>query len=108
MTTPKLNAPRITAILDNGEDDPKPLEVQTTNADMVLWDRTRVKHRWPNMQDAPFLGMTFVAWAAARRTGLIAPDLTYEAWEAKVLDLSVEDDETTEVEAFPPVPGAAS
>lgn len=89
----RLSTPRL-RIVREGIDD---LEVQTTNADLVRWDRTRTKHKWPTVQDAPFLWLTFVAWAAARRTGAIPPDLTYESWENDVLEvetLTEEDDES--------------
>lgn len=74
------------------ESDPeKTVEIQTTNRELVLWDRTRVKHKWPKFDDAPFLWMTFLSWAGARRQGLIPPDFTYEAWEADVLEVDVLD-----------------
>lgn len=104
---PKIHAPMCRVLVDNPDGEDKRLEVQTTNADMVLWDRTRVKHRWPKLEDAPFLWMTFVSWAGARRSGLIPPEMTYETWEAKVLDIDVDSDtEESEVEAFPPGVGA--
>lgn len=107
MTTPpKLHAPMCHVLLDDGlggDPDGKTLDLQTNNVDMVLWDRTRAKHKWPGLQEAPFLWMTFISWSAARRTGLIPPDYTYETWEAKVLDIDVdEDEEANEVEAHPP------
>ena len=90
----QLSSPRV-RIVREGADDP--MEIQTTNADLVLWDRTRAKHKWPNFQDAPFLWLTFLSWAAARRTGAIPTDYTYEKWEAETLDVTAltdEDDET--------------
>jgi hypothetical protein len=89
----RLSSPRIIVRRD-GYDD---LEIQTTNADLVLWDRTRAKHKWPKFDEAPFLWLTFLSWAAARRTGAIPSDLAYEKWEAETLDveaLADEDDET--------------
>jgi len=67
-----------------GYDD---LEVQTANPDLVLWDRTRVKHRWPKFDEAPFMWLTFLSWAAARRTGAIEASYTYERWETDVLEV---------------------
>jgi hypothetical protein len=98
----KLTSPRVRVVRD-GHDD---LEMQTTNADLVLWDRTRIKHKWPNFQEAPFLWLTFVSWAAARRTGAIEPGHTYEKWEAETLDVAaVTDDDDTEMGSpFPAVP----
>jgi hypothetical protein len=79
LSTPLLR------VLRDGHD---PLEVQVTNADLVRWDRTRFKHKWPPMREAPFLGQTFLAWCAARRTGAIPSDLTYETWEASAIEVA--------------------
>jgi hypothetical protein len=88
----KLSSPRVTVIRE-GHDT---LEIQTANPDLVLWDRTRIKHKWPGFQEAPFLWLTFIAWAAARRTGAIPMDLRYEAWEETVLQVvDTEQDDTT-------------
>jgi hypothetical protein len=102
----RLTSPRVRVIRDGTE----PLEVQTANPDLVLWDRTRVKHRWPKFDEAPFLWLTFLSWAAARRTGAIPGDYTFERWEADVLDVSdVGQDDTTEDDpdglGRPTVPG---
>jgi len=85
----KLSTPRITVIRE-GHDN---VELQTTNRELVLWDRTRIKHKWPTGQDAPFLWLTFISWAAARRTGAIPADLSYERWEAEVLEVETVDDD---------------
>jgi hypothetical protein len=90
LTTPRLRVVR------EGHDD---LELQSTNADLVRWDRTRARHKWPNPQEAPFLWLTFTSWSAARRTGAIPDSHTYEAWEAEVLEvesLNTSDDDEDE------------
>ena len=98
----KLSSPRVTVIRD-GHD---PLVIQTANPDLILWDRTRIKHRWPSFQDAPFLWLTFISWAAARRTGAIPLDLKYEAWEETVLQVvDTEQGDTTGDEGSPIQPG---
>jgi hypothetical protein len=96
----KLTSPKVRVVRD-GHDD---LEVQTDNRDLVLWDRTRVKHRWPKFDEAAFLWMTFVSWSAARRMGAIPPDLTFERWEAEVLDVAVVEDDDPEL-GTPTQPG---
>lgn len=97
----RLHTPRLRIVRD-GHDD---LEIQSTNADLVLWDRTRYKHKWPPPTEAPFLWLTFTAWAAARRTGAIPPDLRFESWETEVLEVeSLEDDDDDE-EGTPTEPG---
>src|SRR5262245_39609461 len=97
----KLNTPRLRIVRD-GLDD---LEVQSTNADLVLWDRTAYKHKWPKPTDAPFLWLTFVGWAAARRTGAIAQEHRYEAWESEVLEVETLDDGDNDEEGTPTTPG---
>lgn len=101
----KLSSPRVKVIRE-GHDT---LEIQTANPDLVLWDRTRVKHKWPKFDDAPFLWLTFISWAAARRTGAIPLELRYEDWEATVLQV-VDTDPTDTTESddvgSPTRPGA--
>jgi hypothetical protein len=100
MTMPtKLSTPRVKVTLASDPD--KVLEVQTTNADLVLWDRTRLKHRWPKFEDAPFLWLTFISWAGARRSALIPPELTYEAWELDVLEADASDDDPNDETGAP-------
>lgn len=47
-----------------------PADVQIINPDRIKWDMTRSKQKWPSFEDAPFLGTTFLAWAAMKREGL--------------------------------------
>lgn len=82
ITSPRLQ------VLRGSLDAPEVLEVQTLNPDLIVWDMTRSKHKWPEVKDAPWLWMTFIAWAACRREGTIPRDLTWEAWEASVLNVS--------------------
>jgi hypothetical protein len=103
----KLTSPLV-RVLREGHD---PLEIQTANPDLVLWDRTRVKHRWPKFDDAPFLWLTFLSWAAARRTGAIEPSYTFERWESEVLEVSnaADDDDAEDDDdelGLPTPPGA--
>lgn len=97
----KLTAPRVRVIRGEGVE---PVEFQTTNADLVLWDRTRAKHKWPTFQDAPFLWLTFLSWAAARRTGAIETDFTYERWESETLDVEALANDESTVDPTQPVP----
>lgn len=56
----------VTVTLTNAE----PVTVPVLNPDRVRWDMTAAKHSWPEFAKAPFLGTTFLAWAAMRREGL--------------------------------------
>lgn len=74
---PQLSTPRLRV----WRNDDAPYEVQASNPELVMWDRTRARHKWPATREAPFLWMTFVAWAASRRSGLIPTDVTFEVFE---------------------------
>jgi hypothetical protein len=95
----RLNTPRVIVKREGHEN----AEVQTINADLVLWDKTRFRHKWPTVSDAPFLWLTFIAWAAARRTGVIPQDLTYEQFEAETLEVETVDDEKPDDDGLPPM-----
>lgn len=69
-----ITAQDATVHLASGEQ----LEVTVTNPDMVRWDMTRHKHKWPEMSEAPMLWATFVTWRAAVRQGLYTG--TWEDW----------------------------
>lgn len=53
----------VTVTLNNGGE----VTEEIRNPDRVRWDLTAAKHKWPSFQDSPFLGMTFLAWAALKR-----------------------------------------
>lgn len=103
MADYKITAPRL-RVLRGSLDAPEVIEVQTLNPDMVAFDMTRAKHKWPDMQTAPFKWMTFVGWHAARREGRIPADLTYESWEATTLDVTALTDDDEEGGAVDPTP----
>lgn len=84
MGDSKLSSPNV-RVTREGFD---PLEIQTANPDLVLWDMTRTKHRWPKFDEAPFLWLTFISWAAARRTGAIPTDYSFDRWRDDVLDVA--------------------
>lgn len=89
MGSPKITSPRVTVIREGFD----PLEVQTDNRDAILWDKTRIRHKWGRQDEQPYIWLTFLAWAAARRTGAIPADLKYEVWETQVIDLDAQTDE---------------
>lgn len=98
MADYKITSPHL-RVLRGSLDAPEVLEVQTLNPDLIAWDMTRAKHRWPEVKDAPFKWLTFIAWAACRREGRIPADLTYPEWEASTLNVAnmdADDDDDTE------------
>lgn len=74
MPDTSLVRQRITVVLA----DDRELELLSANPDLVRWDITRQKHGWGSMEDAPMLWATFVAWAAAKRTGVY--EGTWDTW----------------------------
>ena len=82
--------------------------VQTQNADLVAYDVTAYKHKWPPMKDAPFLWLTFLAWHASRRLGRIPSDQTYEQFRDTVLSVDSPDGDDQDGEVGPTGPGPGS
>lgn len=39
------------------------------NPDRVRWDMAATRNGWPSFDKAPFLGLTYLAWAALKRQG---------------------------------------
>lgn len=64
------------------EVDGEAIEVKTIQADYIQWDITAHKHKWPDVQAAPFLWSAFTAWAAMRRQKLT--DLGWDAFRDQV------------------------
>lgn len=102
MGDTKLTSPFVRVTRDGF---PDPLEVQTDNRDMLLWEETRVKHRWAKFDEAPVTWLTFLAWSAARRTGAIPVELRWEEWRASVLDITAVDDDAESEAGNPTDPG---
>lgn len=79
-----------------------PYEVQALNPDLLRFEDTAARHKWAGPSVAPFRWLTFLAWAASKRTRLT--ELTWEDFAAttrQVENLNRED--TT---AVPTPPGA--
>lgn len=96
----RLAAPLITYVLAEG--DPE-RTVQPINADLLRWDRTRNAKKWPGPDDAPFLWLTFLAWAALKRQGDI--DMSLEDFETQCLSVAAYGDVTVDPTQPEPVPG---
>lgn len=59
--------------------------VQILNPDRVRYDLHRHRLGWPEFKEAPFLGITFWAWAAFKRLNLT--ELDFEPWCETVADI---------------------
>jgi hypothetical protein len=78
-----LTIPRIRVVPAAGD----PYTVQVYNPDLLLYEETAATHRWKGPGDAPFRWLTFLAWAASRRTGVIGDDVTWESFRATTLEI---------------------
>ena len=79
--------------------------VQVVNADLVAYDVTAYKHKWPPFQAAPMLWSTFLAWHASRREGITPRDLTYEQFRDTYPSVAVQADPDP-VDPTQPDPGS--
>jgi hypothetical protein len=86
----QLTSPRLRVVLG----DDSVLTVQCTNADLVRFDMTRARQKWPGASDAPFLWLTFIAWAGLKRTHGIPETVTYEAFQESTQDIQNLTDES--------------
>ena len=77
---------RVVLAGDDGVTPAREYTVQPANPDLVLWERTRQKHGWPEMKAAASLWITFTTWAASRRLGLIPTEMRYEDFEKAALE----------------------
>lgn len=94
----KLKVPKVHVIMEDG----RTWDVQTDNRDMIRWDENAGKRGWPDPSKAPFLWLTFIAWAALRRQGLV--ELSWDDFRGQALEVSSQEDEEldpTQTEAGP-------
>lgn len=85
--------------------DDEPIEIQTGNPDLIRWDETRAKHKWPKYDEAPFLWLTFISWSAARRQNLIGTDVTWEQWKTTTAEVQAVPDDDDDETGSPTPPG---
>jgi hypothetical protein len=96
MSDAKLAAVKVRVFFGD-IDNPEILEVQTLNPDVMNWERTSRKNKWGGIDGNEITFTTFLAWSALRRNGMIPNDMTWEAWNPRVLSVeSMRDDEADE------------
>lgn len=85
---------KLDVTLANGEQH----EATILNPDRVRWDMAATRNGWPTFEKAPFLGMTYLAWAALKRENKYAG--TWDTFketdclEVESRDEELEDDAT--------------
>lgn len=92
-----IRSPLVTVALDDGTEH----TVQTDNRDLLQYERTAARHKWPSPSAAPFGWLTFLAWHALRREGQTT--LSLDDFEAHAVSVSSGDDDSEEgsTEALP-------
>src|SRR4029450_13225758 len=75
------------------------LVIQTETPDMLLWEKTRVRHRWPKFDESPVHWLTFLSWAAAKRLSLT--EETWGAWADNVRSVASAEDEADDEQGKP-------
>lgn len=96
---PKLTSPLLDVSLTDGSWH----RIQTANVDLLAFEREQVKRKWPAPDAAPFHWLSFLAFSACKRLGIIDADAGLESFRNdELLDVGLADDET---EALPTPPG---
>lgn len=74
--------------------------VAVSNPDRVRWDMFAVKNKYPAMAEIPFIGLTYLAWAALVRTGKYGKSFD-EFSMVDCTDVTHDDDDDADSEATP-------
>jgi hypothetical protein len=98
-----MTLPRLRVLMPGGER----FEVQAYNPDLIAYETTAARHRWPSLKEAPFTWLTFLAWSAARRGGHIDQSVTWDQFQSTALEVSnlTRDEDTAHPTRPAPVAG---
>lgn len=100
MGETKLSNPRVHVIMADGSE----WEAQTRNPDLLRYERTGIKHKWPTPSQSPIWWLTFISWSAGLREGRISSDITWEAFSTELCDQVTNADEADPVVPTQPEP----
>lgn len=85
---------KLDVTLANGEQH----EATILNPDRVRWDMAATRNGWPTFEKAPFLGMTYLAWASLKRENKYSG--TWDEFkESDCLEVESRDEELEDVDA---------
>lgn len=74
------------------------LTATVRNPDRIRWDMAAARNGWPSLENSPFLGLTYLAWAALKREGKYAD--TWDNFKDRdCLDVFVEHDDDADDDA---------
>lgn len=87
----KFNNPHVfVKMLDGSEWD-----AQTLNPDLLRFERTATKHKWPSPSASPVTWLTFIAWAAGIREGQLPASMTWDQFTVECAEVSNPDGQET-------------
>lgn len=81
-------------------------QVQAYNPDLIAFEETAAKHRWKGPSEAPFRWLTFLAWSASRRTGVIDQTVSWDSFSASTLQVRNMESATANPTQEAPDPGS--
>ena len=77
--------------------DGRTVDIRTTNDDQITYEETRARRKWPQITEGGITTWwTFLAYVAARRTGVVEATTKWEEWRPMVVDITNLDDEDDE------------
>ena len=99
--------PHMPAFLVYVDEDTEPIVARTRQIDMLTWEETAHKHKWPPTSEAPGLLSWFVAWAALRRTNQLPAALVkWEDFKSRVAGVApMNENGDASVDPTDPAPG---
>ena len=98
----RMVAPKMAVVLD----DDTEYTIQTDNRDLVRFDITRGRMKWPTMNEAPMLWVTFLAWSCLHREGKL-PGQNVEAELDRILAVDLLDEDGNPVDINSPAAAEA-
>ena len=102
---PQLLHPLVHVIMADGAE----WEAQTDNRDVLRWESTAPKHKWPvSPGDSPMKWLTFLAWRAGLREGCIPQDLLWEEFSENGPRVALQVSNPADVPVDPTPPGAGT
>jgi hypothetical protein len=81
---PAFKNPNVHVIMEDGAE----WDVQTLNPDILKYERNQAKYKWPGPSQSPLTWMTFIAWAASQREGLLPATVGWDVFQETCLEVS--------------------
>jgi hypothetical protein len=63
-------------------------DAQTLNPDLLRFESTAAKHKWPPPSVSPVTWLTFLAWSAGQREGHVPASMTWDVFRGECAQVS--------------------